>query len=233
MWLILLKQSIVENMENTNNTIKIDTDVLKLSIKEVAENINDKSTTDKPITTDKPKKYTFHVLEGVNVDFVSLFLHERIYINISVDNKGRVVSVFCNSKNISVIDSSFGLLFVMLSKLIESNVHKQNFDIRTVLKHFYDVSSGHRDIVTPNGKMVKSVYGEIANAIETTLVEKGYLQPLVSKEENLVVEEKINRAGGLTKVMLHDIICPNCQSTNMISLEGCPRCLDCGYSKCS
>ena len=35
--------------------------------------------------------------------------------------------------------------------------------------------------------------GTTANAIETTLVEKGYLQPLLSKEEKLAVEVKINQ----------------------------------------
>jgi ribonucleoside-diphosphate reductase alpha chain len=135
------------------------------------------------------------------------------------DGRKRPFEIFINSKNLEHYAWT-----VALTRMI-SAVFRRGGDITFVveeLKAVFDPRGGQ----WAGGRYVPSLLAAIGDVIERHMLATGYLQRPDSAEgeRRLAVNEGAGRLPGA---------CPRCGAAALIVEEGCLRCRDCGYSKCS
>jgi ribonucleoside-diphosphate reductase alpha chain len=127
--------------------------------------------------------------------------------------------VFINSKNMEHFAWT-----VALTRMI-SAVFRRGGDITFVveeLKAVFDPRGGQWS----GGRYVPSLLAAIGEVIEKHMLSTGFLQrpDSAGMEAKMAVNEGPGRLPGA---------CPRCGAAALIVQEGCLRCRDCGYSKCS
>ncbi len=135
------------------------------------------------------------------------------------DGRKRPFEIFINSKNLEHYAWT-----VALTRMI-SAVFRRGGDITFVveeLKAVFDPRGGQ----WMGGRYVPSLLAAIGDVIEKHMLSTGYLQrpDAPEKERRLAVNESVGRLPGA---------CPRCGAAALMLQEGCLRCRDCGYSKCS
>jgi ribonucleoside-diphosphate reductase alpha chain len=135
------------------------------------------------------------------------------------DGRKRPFEIFINSKNLEHYAWT-----VALTRMI-SAVFRRGGDITFVveeLKAVFDPRGGQ----WMGGRYVPSLLAAIGDVIEKHMLATGYLQrpDNTDSERRLAVNEGARRLPGA---------CPRCGAAALIVEEGCLRCRDCGYSKCS
>ena len=144
-----------------------------------------------------------------------------IYITLNdvvVGGRRRPFEVFINSKNMEHYAWT-----VALTRMV-SAVFRRGGDVSFVveeLKAVFDPRGG----AWLGGKYVPSILAAIGGVIERHMVEIGFLEPGAALTEDPAAKPEARKAVGAT--------CPACGSANILMVEGCATCGDCGYSKCS
>ena len=146
-----------------------------------------------------------------------------IYVTINdivQDGRKRPFEIFINSKNLEHYAWT-----VALTRMI-SAVFRRGGDIAFVseeLKAVFDPRGGQ----WMGGRYVPSLLAAIGDVIEKHMLATGFLQrpPAPLEEHRLAVNEG---TGGRPLGA-----CPRCGTAALVLEEGCLRCRDCGYSKCS
>jgi ribonucleoside-diphosphate reductase alpha chain len=145
-----------------------------------------------------------------------------IYVTINdivQDGRKRPFEIFINSKNLEHYAWT-----VALTRMI-SAVFRRGGDVAFVveeLKAVFDPRGGQ----WMEGRYVPSLLAAIGELIERHMVSTGFLQRPAEPDapRRLAVNAGPSRAFGA---------CPRCGGSHLLLQEGCLRCRDCGFSKCS
>ncbi len=148
-----------------------------------------------------------------------------IYVTINdimQEGRRRPFEIFINSKNLEHYAWT-----VALTRMI-SAVFRRGGDVSFVveeLKAVFDPRGGQ----WTEGRYVPSLLAAIGGVIEQHMVNVGFLQRTGEAGEEMPQQGAVAAAGagGVVKT------CSRCGSTALQYIEGCLRCRDCGYSKCS
>ena len=151
--------------------------------------------------------------------------NHAIYITINdrIDERGVAspFEIFINSKN-----TEHFAWTVALTRMI-SAVFRRGGNVDFVaeeLRAVFDPTGG----AFMGGKYQPSMIAAIGSEIQKHLeMLKGENNPEEVIQIEVTSESKITQTGQIPKQ------CPSCNEYSMITTQGCPTCLDCGWSKCS
>ena len=152
----------------------------------------------------------------------------------------RPFEIFINSKNMEHFQ-----WIVALTRII-SAVFRKGGDVAFLveeLKSVFDPKGGY----FKKGRYMPSLVGEIGDAIEHHMKSIGLIEEEMIDEhrQKLIDEkraqyEKLNeenrkqedKEAFITQIPDNKMLCSECQSKEVVLMDGCATCLSCGYSKC-
>ncbi|NPA22534.1 MAG: hypothetical protein GXN92_03080 [Candidatus Micrarchaeota archaeon] len=174
------------------------------------------------------------VLEAKVYQLNSAFVNYPVFITISYikeeDGSLRPFEIFINSK-----DLAKSAEYTVLSRLI-SEIFRRSEDptfIIEELRSIHDPNGG----AFKDGRYIASLYGEIADILETFFYEIGLVKNKPKPAQKVLFAfaapnngKKVQGGNGDA----HLKICPACNQRTLKVENGCTTCInpDCGYSKC-
>lgn len=114
--------------------------------------------------------------------------------------------------------------------------HKSDVDVVRAKKRHYRVMQGDivliENVVETNtgeeAALAKMISGALRHGMGVEYVEK-----ILSENEGAIVSFSKAMARTLRRFITKKLSCSECGGTNVVFEEGCSKCLECGYSKCS
>ncbi|MEM0480866.1 MAG: hypothetical protein QXQ14_01630 [Candidatus Aenigmatarchaeota archaeon] len=167
-----------------------------------------------------------YVVDAKVYKLKSNFARHSIFITIGYikqDGKVRPFEIFINSK-----DLTRAAEFAALTRLL-SAIFRRSEDPTFIIEELRSIYDPNGKAYLKNGRVITSLYGEIANVIEDFFIEMG----IIKKEENKVFlnykNEKVEEID-----ISHLQICPKCGTKTLKVESGCYYCINpsCGYTKC-
>lgn len=140
----------------------------------------------------------------------------------------RPFEIFINSKNMDSFQWVVALTRVM------SAVFRKGGDIVFLVEELRNVFDPKGGYFKKGGKYMPSIVAEIGEAIEDHLIRCGLIeQPELSKEQKKLIEEKKTEIKSKNPSAMDSAsVCPKCHEKQLVILDGCKTCLNCGDSKC-
>jgi hypothetical protein len=159
------------------------------------------------------------------------YLDHSFYITLNFDEEKRLLEIFVNASSTSPEINAY----------IQALARKYRVPIEKIIKHLDGLDSGTSALVKfpmqKKSKFIKSIPDLLAKVLMfygnfdslSSLINKNDILDNSSfskevKEVEKIEQPKSTKNSGLT--------CPSCYSSNVMLIEGCFACLDCGYSKC-
>jgi len=162
------------------------------------------------------------VLSGATYKLKWADSDHAIYVTINdivQDSRKRPFEIFINSKNLEHYAWT-----VALTRMI-SAVFRRGGDVAFVveeLKAVFDPRGGQ----WMGGRYVPSLLAAIGDLIEKHMLSTGFLQRPDETQARRLLAVNEGGGGGLGT-------CPRCGAAGLVLQEGCLRCRNCGFSKCS
>jgi ribonucleoside-diphosphate reductase alpha chain len=214
----LLKPLILRHaLKGRPMSIKIDQPIVGWSV--VTTENTPKPTeekTTKPVEKEKLKKRP-SVLQGETHKLTNHAKGYNLYVTVNY-NEGKPFELFIDSSHTDSVEFIKGI-----ARLCSAMLRTPHFDLEFVAKELMKIHSDQGYHAGGKNGFVPGIVAHIGKVL-MSIHKQGIKSPTVDLEPSTVVEE-VPTQGVETKA------CPEC-SGDMIRLDGCFTCRDCGWSKC-
>jgi len=151
------------------------------------------------------------------------------YVTINEDLSNQPFEVFVNigktGSDIAGMSEALGRL-ISLSLRIPSSIERKE-RLKTIIKVLKGI--GGSNSIGFGANRIKSLPDGVANALKHYLEDE---EAHMAQEASYSSEFKeYDTSNNLVNKMIKDI-CPTCGEASVVEMEGCKRCLSCGYSEC-
>lgn len=158
---------------------------------------------------------------------------DALYVTINntqlPDGSYRPIEIFANSKNMDSFPWMVGLT------RLASALMRQPMPFLFIIDELKDVFDPHGSYYIPNsqGKKANSIVAHIGIILEEHCIDLGLIeQQQLSDESKKFIEEKLAGQSIEEIAKQEKDVCPDCNQKEVVKLDNCPVCMNCGWSKC-